>query len=161
MITKTDSKKKRLEKKTRNSMVVILHIIHDMDFFFSKPCMHGSSTSQSLHCGDAKMSFSKRGKGYSPDEVPAAKRFRYNLADAFLTGELAGKRAQELFNDAAAASTENISDLAGSKPSGNSHRNLAKKLMRKSKWPRTYETGIRMKNPKTDEVRLGATIRIA
>lgn len=118
-----------------------------------------------MHCGDAKMSLSKRAKGYRPDEVPAAKRFRYNLADAFLTGELAGKRTQELFNDAAAASTKHVSDLAGSKPSGNSHRNLSKKLLRKSKWPRAYETGIRMKNPKTEEVsliKLGATIfRIA
>ena len=95
---------------------------------------------------------SKRGKGYCPDEVPAAKRFRLNLADAFLGGDLPGKRTQELFNDAAAASTENVSDLAGSKPSTHSHRNLVKKLLRGSKWPRMYETGVRMKNPKTDEV---------
>ena len=96
---------------------------------------------------------SKRAKGYCPEQVPAAKRFRLNLADAFLGGDLPGKRTHELYNDAAAASTENVFDLAGSKPSRHSPRNLMKKLLRGSQWPRMYGTGVRMKNPKTDEVR--------
>ena len=54
----------------------------------------------------------KRGVGHDLDALPPGKRFIANLADAFLSNEVSGQRAQSLFNDAALAGTANVSDIA-------------------------------------------------
>ena len=94
---------------------------------------------------------SKRGKGYDPSQVPAEKRLRLNLGDAFLGNEITGQRAQELYNDAQAAGAANVRDLATAATGRNACRNLRSKLLKGSKWPKIYEASIRMKNPKTEE----------
>ena len=96
---------------------------------------------------------SKRAKGYDTSSLPPAKRLRQNLADAFLSNEITGTRAQELFNDAQAAGASNVKDLAGGTSSKNAARNLKKKLSRYSKWPKPYMAEVRMKDPKTEEAR--------
>ena len=96
--------------------------------------------------------FSKKARGYDAAAVPAAKRLRHNLADAFLGGHLTGQRTQDLYNDAEAAGAANVRDLAGSKVSKNSARNIVRKLVRRSKWPKAYKASVRLLNPKTDEV---------
>jgi len=96
---------------------------------------------------------SKRAKGYDPSQLPPSKRFRKNLADCFLSNEITGARAQELFNDAQAAGTADVKDLAGGTSKSNAARNLKKKLVRYSKWPKPYIAEVRMKDPKTEEVR--------
>ena len=97
---------------------------------------------------------SKRAKGYDASTVPPAKRFRHNLADALLSNDITGARAQEMFNDAQAAGTADVADLAShSSCPGHSARDLKKKLARYSKWPKQYTAMVRMKDPKTEEAR--------
>ena len=97
---------------------------------------------------------SKRAKGYDPSEVPAHKRLRKNLADTFLSNEISGRKAQELFNDAQAAGAADVQDLAGrSAVAPNAGRNLKRKLVRYTKWPKIYTGEVRMLDPKTEEAR--------
>ena len=96
---------------------------------------------------------SKRAKGYDASTCPPEKRFRRNLADAFLSNDITGARAQEMFNDAQAAGAANVADLAGSSCPNHSARDLKKKLARYSKWPQQYTAKVRMKDPKTEEAR--------
>ena len=90
------SKKKTLESENLELCIYV-------DIFFK----HGSSSG----CVHATM-FSKRAKGYEASNVPPAKRFRHNLADAFLSNDITGARAQEMFNDAQAAGAADVEDLA-------------------------------------------------
>ena len=100
---------------------------------------------------------SKRARGYD-EAMPEQKRFRHNLADAFLTSGLSGARTQSLFDDAHAAGAANLRDLggrplpAGKKPRSNVARDLTRRLMKGSGWPKPYQAELRVKNPKTDEV---------
>lgn len=61
---------------------------------------------------------SKKKLPYDPQEVPKAKRFRANLSDAFLSGEVSGQRSHSLFSDAMDAGAANVSDLAGNHQPG-------------------------------------------
>ena len=71
-----------------------------------------------------------------------AKRLRANIADAFLTNERSGRRAQSMFEKLAACLKswpESIQKLAGPKLAarkfGRSARNLRRRLFKNSKWP--------------------------
>lgn len=86
---------------------------------------------------------SKKKLPYDPKEVPKAKRFRANLSDLFLSGDLSGQRSHSLFADAMDAGADNVSDLAGNhEPNGNSARDLTKKLLKAHQWPHLYWTSI-------------------
>ena len=75
--------------------------------------------------------------------MPKEKRFRANLSDAFLSGDLSGCRSHSLFADAMDAGAANVSDLAGNhEPHGNSCRDLTKKLLKANQWPQLYWTSI-------------------
>ena len=80
---------------------------------------------------------------YDPKEVPKEKRFRANLSDAFLSGDLSGQRSHSLFADAMDAGAHNVSDLAGNhEPNGNSARDLTGRLLKAHQWPQMYWTSI-------------------
>ena len=97
---------------------------------------------------------SKRAKGYDARSCPPEKRLRRNLADAFLSNDITGARAQEMFNDAQAAGAADVADLAShSSCPQNAARDLKKKLARYSKWPKQYTAMVRMQDPKTEEAR--------
>ena len=81
---------------------------------------------------------SKKKLPYDPKEVPKEKRFRANLSDAFLSGDVSGQRAHSLFADAEDAGASNVGDLAGNhQPGMNSARDLTRKLLKEHQWP-TY-----------------------
>ena len=76
---------------------------------------------------------------FDPSSLPKNKRFRANLSDLFLSGDVAGQRAHSLFADAKAAGTQHVTDLAGNdKPDGNSARDLLRRLRKRSHWPPLY-----------------------
>lgn len=91
---------------------------------------------------------SKRALGFDPEAVPAKKRFRHNLADLCMSNDLSGSRAQSLFQDALAAGAAHVADLAAvgssGKHRGNAHRDLVRRLMKHSSWPKPYWAGIRV-----------------
>lgn len=86
---------------------------------------------------------SKKKLPYDPGTLPPDKRFRANLSDLFLSGDLAAQRAHSLFADANAAGTHHVTDLAGNeRPDGNSARDLLRRLRKSSHWPPLYWADI-------------------
>ena len=55
---------------------------------------------------------SKNKRGYDENAIPQHKRFRQNLADAYLAGQVTAARAASLFTDAEAAGATGVEDLA-------------------------------------------------
>ena len=98
--------------------------------------------------GSTVAMMSKRSLGFDVAATAPANRFRYNAADLFLSNSVSGSRAASLFADAPEASTRHVADLGGG-PSNRAHRNLLRKLLKGNKWPRLYETPIRVWNRKT------------
>ena len=94
---------------------------------------------------------SKRALPHDPQSVPASKRFRANAADLFLTNTVPARRAATLFADATAAGAQHVDDLAevGRRPLQNRHRDLLRRLCRRSKWPSLYYAKVRVWNRKT------------
>ena len=85
------------------------------------------------------------------DEIDPELRLRENISDLFLSGEIAAKRARNLFADASAARVSNVEDLGAVAEGGNTHRDLLRKLQKKSKMPPLYEAPIPMWNPKKNQ----------
>ena len=90
---------------------------------------------------------SKNKRGYDPGAVPVGKRFRKNLADTFLAGQLSAARSASLFTDACAAGATDVGDLAnlGEK---NANRSLKRKLLKQNCWPYLYWADVRVHNLK-------------
>ena len=98
--------------------------------------------------GSAAAMLAKRYLGFDVAATAPAKRFRYNAADLFfLSNSISGSRAASLFADARRAGTRHVADLGGA-PSKHAHRNILRKLLKGNKWPRLYETPIRVWNRK-------------
>lgn len=91
---------------------------------------------------------SKRGLGYDAENVPKSKRLRANLADLFLSNEVSAARLQNIAQDAVEASAQHLGDLAsagsGGRFRGNCHRDLVRRLAKRSGWPKTYHANIRV-----------------
>ena len=94
---------------------------------------------------------SKHSLGYDAKNLPAAKRLRANLADLATSNLISGQRAQDLFNDADAAGAANVRDMKGSSGQ-HARRNVLRKLLKGSKWPKSYTAKIRVRDPKTEAV---------
>ena len=95
---------------------------------------------------------SKRARGYDEEGVPPQRRLRSNIADLCLNNDISGARARSVFEDAAVAGAVGVSDLArsgagGAQP-GNAHRDLLRRLMRRSGWPKPYFAKIGVYNLK-------------
>ena len=78
----------------------------------------------------AKAMLSKNKRGYEIKTVPFRKRFRANLADAYLAGSLAAARAASLFIDAQSAGAGGIEDLVGLGEK-NANKSLQRRLLEK------------------------------
>lgn len=97
--------------------------------------------------------FSKRPLPEDREETAAEKRFRLNLSDVFSSNLLSGARVQSLFTDAHAAHAMYTGDLAD--PRGNpkhASRNLRRRLLRRSQWPKIYYAQIRLWSPRLQRV---------
>ena len=94
---------------------------------------------------------SKHSLGYDAKNLPAAKRLRANLADLATSNLISGQRTQDLFNDADAAGAANVRDMKGSSGQ-HARRNVLRKLLKGSKWPKSYTAKIRVRDPKTEAV---------
>ncbi|CAE7316281.1 Klc, partial [Symbiodinium sp. KB8] len=55
---------------------------------------------------------SKNSRGYNEEELPEQKRFRANLSDAFLAGQITAARTASLFKDAQASGATGVDDWA-------------------------------------------------
>ena len=84
------------------------------------------------------------------DQEESSKRLRSNVSDLFLSGEISGKRAATLFQDATDAGAASTADLAISVGS-NSHRDLKRKLFKGNKWPPLYTFQVPVKHLKTHQ----------
>lgn len=78
--------------------------------------------------------------------VPKQKRLRHNVADLLLGNHVSALRASTLFQDAEDASAAHVSDLAAvgskSKSGKNLSRDLRRKLLRDSLWPKPYMAAL-------------------
>ena len=95
---------------------------------------------------------SKRSLGFDEVKVSPNKRFRLNLTEVFLSNTISAGRAASILRDAAAAGAEGVADLAHMADDKNVHRNLLRKLLKSSKWPRLYWAKVHVWNKRTMEV---------
>ena len=99
--------------------------------------------------------FRKRGKAYDEATIPKDKRLRRNLADLYLSNDVSAARAQSLFADAVGAKVSNCADLAavgdGGRIPNNMARDLKRRLLKGSKWPKPYVASVRTWNDKTEK----------
>ncbi len=94
---------------------------------------------------------SKRGLPKHLDLAPDAKRFRLNAADMLFKNQVSARRMQTLLLDAAKAGADHVDDLAAAKPGAHGNRDLKRKLLKGSKWPKPYKGKVRTWNPKTQK----------
>ena len=71
----------------------------------------------------------KRARAYDRSELPPGQRLRHNIADLFSSNAVSGIRAQELFNDAAAAGDEACAPLRSRGHGGHEARDLRRRLL--------------------------------
>ena len=79
------------------------------------------------------------------------RNLRSNISDLFLSGSISAARARGIFQDAADAQARHVNDLVVSEDK-NIHRNLLRKLVRGSAWPKPYIADITMYDPHTHNV---------
>ena len=84
------------------------------------------------------------------NQLPKDKRLRETLADLFLSGEISGKRARSLYEDAEDAEAVNVSDVASGSTDHNAHRDVLRRLLHKTKWPDLFECDIPIYDPRTN-----------
>ena len=93
---------------------------------------------------------SKRSLGCDLHSVAPAKRFRLNVSDLFLSGDVSGKRMQSVIDDAHKARTRNVADMTSNGiHTNNHHRDLLRKMLKKNRWSPIYYAQVRVVNPKT------------
>ena len=89
--------------------------------------------------------YHKRQRGWDPDAVAPHARFRHRTVDQFLSNAIPAIEAQSLLNDALAAGTLNVSDLASkSNHPNHARRQLMGKLENTCKWPIVYWAEVRV-----------------
>ena len=102
--------------------------------------------------------FSKRGRPWEAEALPPDRRLRANLADLFVSNDVSAARAQSIFADAEASGARNVADLAKAGHTGKHKKNLARdltrKLLKNSQWPRPYNAQVRTWNAKAEKVEL-------
>lgn len=99
---------------------------------------------------------SKRSLPYDPNQLPPGRRLRENIADLFLLNTLPGNRSASIFADAYVSDRAEVRDVAragarGMQP-GNARRDLLRRLVRRSPWPRLYDADVRVWNNTSQQV---------
>ena len=110
------------------------------------PAMHRFLKLVSLRSRSEAMC-SKNSRGYNEEELPEQKRFRANLSDAFLAGQITAARTASLFKDAQASGATGVDDWAcvGEK---NAARGPRRKMLKGSHWPDCYYADVELHDPK-------------
>ena len=95
--------------------------------------------------------FAKRQRQYEIQDLPKDKRFRANLSELFLDNTISADRTLSLLEDAQAAGTRHLNDLARPNPykgkskfRKNAGRDLRRRLLKGSPWPELYYADIRV-----------------
>ncbi|CAE7245566.1 unnamed protein product [Symbiodinium sp. CCMP2592] len=96
--------------------------------------------------------YSKNSRGYNEEDVPEKKRFRANLSDAFLSGQITAARTASLFKGAQSSGASGVDDLAAVQDK-NAARSLRRKMLKGSHWPDCYYADIELHDPKLQENR--------
>ena len=97
--------------------------------------------------------YAKRTLDFEERPLSVAQRFRLNIGDLFLGNDVSGSRARSIYRDANAAGTRGVADVAaGSENSPRAHRDLLRRLLRTSQWPKLYEASIRVYNKRSQQV---------
>ena len=86
--------------------------------------------------------YPKNSRGYNEEEVPETKRFRANLSDAFLAGQITAARTASIFKDAQASGATGVDDLASVREK-NAARGLKRKMLKGS----CYYADIELHDP--------------
>ena len=98
---------------------------------------------------------SKRARPWQDDSLPPDRRLRSNLSDHFLSNDVSSSRAQSLFDDGELAGARHVADLAAVGQRGSLGKNLARDLKRKllnsSNWPKPYIAQVRTWNQKSEK----------
>ena len=98
------------------------------------------------------MLLGKRARAYDRSELPPGQRLRHNIADLFSSNAVSGIRAQELFNDAAAAGDEACAPLRSRGHGGHEARDLRRRLLKHTLWPESYKATCRTWNKRQHTV---------
>ena len=95
--------------------------------------------------------FAKRQRQFETQGLPRDKGFRANLSELFLDNAISADRALSLLEDAQAAGTRHVSDLAKPNPykgkskfRKNAGRDLRRRLLKGSPWLEFYYADIRV-----------------
>ena len=83
------------------------------------------------------------------EDVPVKRRFRAEALDLFLAGDISGQRTQKLLNSAKLAGAQHVDDLAGNEANSNASRDLLRKALKASLWPKPYIASVPAFCPKT------------
>ena len=101
--------------------------------------------------------FGKRARPWE-DSGPPDQRLRHNVASMFLTNEISSVRTQSVFQDADASGAQHVGDLAKVGRNGRLGKNLARdlkrKLLKESAWPKPYVVQVRTWNAKRNREEL-------
>ena len=76
------------------------------------------------------------------EDAPAKRRFRAEALDLFLAGDISGQRTQKLLNSAKLAGAQHVDDLAGNEANSNASRDLLRKALKASLWPKPYIASV-------------------
>ena len=85
------------------------------------------------------------------EDVPEKRRFRAEALDLFLAGDISGQRTQRLVNSAKLAGAQHVDDLARNEANPNASRDLLRKAMKASLWPKPYIASVPAFCPKTGD----------
>ena len=104
----------------------------------------------------AEAMWHKNDRQYQFQQEPPERRFRSNLAELFLDNQVSADRTMSLFQDARAAGTKHVEDLAKKSSYSrvskkfahsvfpNARRDLLRRLVKRSLWPPLYFAKIRV-----------------
>ena len=92
---------------------------------------------------------SNRVRCYSEEDLAPDKRLRANLVDLFTANEISAPRAASLMADAAAAGAPGFSKLRRLGSDKHKRRNLSRRLVKGSGWPKEYIAQVQVHYPKS------------
>ena len=92
------------------------------------------------HC--LRIMISKRARGYVSEELPPDKRLRANLVDVFTSNEMSATRARSIMHDSHDSGARGVENLQRLGSDQNVTRNVQRRLLKKSPWPKEYVVEI-------------------
>ena len=153
IITSMHNRKALTWPKTFNQAANFASMIRPMRFLFVVFCIYSCAyhdVSLGMH--------QKRGHSEYLQTVAPSKRFREDVTEMFLSNRIPGDRAMQLLRNSELAGVRNVSHLTKSyrqrpQSTKNDSRNLRRRLVKHSKWPKPYYVVLDCMDTKTGKAK--------